>query len=68
MLALPRATFPDSPSPAWAGAAAAGRGSVVNVSSLHGFVTLEGFFPYAAAKSGLLGLTRSLALDYGDDG
>jgi NAD(P)-dependent dehydrogenase (short-subunit alcohol dehydrogenase family) len=38
----------------------AGRGAIVNVSSLHGFVTLEGFFPYAAAKSGLLGLTRSL--------
>lgn len=47
---------------------AAGRGSIVNVSSLHGFVTLEGFFPYAAAKSGLLGLTRSLALDYGPHG
>lgn len=47
---------------------AAGRGSIVNVSSLHGFVTLEGFFPYAAAKSGLLGLTRSLALDFGGDG
>jgi NAD(P)-dependent dehydrogenase (short-subunit alcohol dehydrogenase family) len=46
----------------------AGRGSIVNVSSLHGFVTLEGFFPYAAAKSGLLGLTRSLALDYGPRG
>jgi NAD(P)-dependent dehydrogenase (short-subunit alcohol dehydrogenase family) len=46
----------------------AGRGSIVNVSSLHGFVTLEGFFPYAAAKSGLLGLTRSLALDYGSRG
>ena len=46
----------------------AGRGSIVNVSSLHGFVTLEGFFPYAAAKSGLLGLTRSLALDYGGRG
>jgi NAD(P)-dependent dehydrogenase (short-subunit alcohol dehydrogenase family) len=42
-----------------------GRGSIVNISSLHAFVTLEGFFPYAAAKSGLLGLTRSLALDYG---
>ena len=42
--------------------------SIVNVSSLHGFVTLEGFFPYAAAKSGLLGLTRSLALDYGAHG
>lgn len=46
----------------------AGRGSIVNVSSLHGFVTLEGFFPYAAAKSGLLGLTRSLALDWGPHG
>jgi NAD(P)-dependent dehydrogenase (short-subunit alcohol dehydrogenase family) len=44
------------------------RGSIVNVSSLHGYVTLEGFFPYAAAKSGLLGLTRSLALDYGPHG
>lgn len=46
----------------------AGRGSIVNVSSLHGFATLEGFFPYAAAKSGLLGLTRSLALDFGPHG
>jgi len=44
---------------------AAGGGAIVNVSSIHGFVTLEGFFPYAAAKSGLLGLTRSLALDHG---
>jgi NAD(P)-dependent dehydrogenase (short-subunit alcohol dehydrogenase family) len=46
----------------------AGRGSIVNVSSIHGFTTLEGFFPYAAAKSGLMGLTRSLALDYGHEG
>lgn len=46
----------------------AGRGSIVNVSSIHGFATLEGFFPYAAAKSGLVGLTRSLALDCGADG
>lgn len=43
-------------------------GAIVNVSSLHGFVTREGFFPYAAAKSGLVGLTRSLALDYGPQG
>jgi NAD(P)-dependent dehydrogenase (short-subunit alcohol dehydrogenase family) len=60
---------------AWLGAkhvlphmVAAGRGAIVNVASLHSFVTLEGFFPYAAAKSGLLGLTRSLALDYGPRG
>jgi NAD(P)-dependent dehydrogenase (short-subunit alcohol dehydrogenase family) len=46
----------------------AGRGSIVNVSSLHAFATLDGFFPYAAAKSGLVGLTRSLALDYGPHG
>jgi len=50
------------------GMVAAGDGAIVNVSSLHGAATLAGFFPYAAAKSGLIGLTRSLALDYGADG
>jgi NAD(P)-dependent dehydrogenase (short-subunit alcohol dehydrogenase family) len=44
---------------------AAGRGAIVNVSSIHAFATLGGFFPYAAAKAGLVGLTRSLALDLG---
>jgi NAD(P)-dependent dehydrogenase (short-subunit alcohol dehydrogenase family) len=44
---------------------ASGRGSIVNISSLHGLMTIKGFFPYAAAKSGMLGLTRSLALEYG---
>jgi NAD(P)-dependent dehydrogenase (short-subunit alcohol dehydrogenase family) len=47
---------------------AVGGGAIVNVSSMHGFVTLKGFFPYAAAKAGLLGLTRSMALDYGEHG
>ncbi len=46
----------------------AGRGAIVNVASMHALATLEGFFPYAAAKSGLVGLTRSLALDYGPYG
>jgi NAD(P)-dependent dehydrogenase (short-subunit alcohol dehydrogenase family) len=47
---------------------AAGRGAIVNVSSIHGIATLDGFFPYGAAKAGLLGLTRSLALDHGREG
>ena len=47
---------------------AAGRGAIVNVASIHGVASLPGFFPYAAAKSGLIGLTRSMALDYGADG
>jgi len=44
---------------------AAGRGSIVNVASLHADLTSAGMFPYAAAKSGLVGLTRSLALEVG---
>jgi NAD(P)-dependent dehydrogenase (short-subunit alcohol dehydrogenase family) len=47
---------------------AAGAGAIVNVSSIHAVVTRPGFFPYAAAKAGLAGLTRSLALDYGPRG
>jgi NAD(P)-dependent dehydrogenase (short-subunit alcohol dehydrogenase family) len=42
----------------------AGRGSIVNIASIHATLTIAGMFPYAAAKSGLVGLTRSLALDY----
>jgi NAD(P)-dependent dehydrogenase (short-subunit alcohol dehydrogenase family) len=45
-----------------------GRGAIVNVASMHALATLEGFFPYAAAKSGLVGMTRSLALDFGPYG
>lgn len=41
----------------------AGRGSIVNIASLHATLTTTGMFPYAAAKSGLVGMTRSLALD-----
>lgn len=43
-------------------------GSIVNVASLHARLTTAGMFPYAAAKSGLLGLTRSLALEVGPHG
>jgi NAD(P)-dependent dehydrogenase (short-subunit alcohol dehydrogenase family) len=40
------------------------RGSIVNIASIHATLTIPGMFPYAAAKSGLVGLTRSLALEY----
>jgi NAD(P)-dependent dehydrogenase (short-subunit alcohol dehydrogenase family) len=40
-----------------------GAGSLVNIASLHGRLTAQGQFPYAAVKSGLVGLTRSLALE-----
>lgn len=39
------------------------RWSIVNIASIHAFVTSTGKFPYAAAKSGVVGLSRSLALD-----
>lgn len=44
---------------------AAKYGSIVNIASLHADMTYPGMFPYAAAKSGLVGLTRSLALEMG---
>ena len=47
---------------------AAGRGAIVNVSSIHGFTTIVGFFPYAAAKSGLIGLTRTMAWSWARTG
>ncbi len=44
---------------------AQGGGAIVNLSSVHAHVTAAKHFPYAAAKAAVLGLTRSLALDYG---
>ena len=38
-------------------------GSIVNISSIHGRMTSPNFFPYSAAKSGIVGLTRNLAFD-----
>ncbi|MFI5735985.1 SDR family NAD(P)-dependent oxidoreductase [Kribbella sp. NPDC051587] len=40
-------------------------GAIVNIASIHASLTTAGMFPYAAAKSGLVGMTRSLALDVG---
>jgi NAD(P)-dependent dehydrogenase (short-subunit alcohol dehydrogenase family) len=43
---------------------AARAGSIINIASVHARITAPGYFPYAAAKSALVGLTRNLALDY----
>jgi NAD(P)-dependent dehydrogenase (short-subunit alcohol dehydrogenase family) len=45
---------------------AAKKGSIVNIASIHARMTFPKFFPYAAAKSGVIGLTRNLALDEGE--
>jgi len=42
--------------------------SIVNVSSLAGRLGFALRTPYAAAKWGVIGLTRSLAIELGDDG
>jgi len=42
--------------------------SIVNIASIHARLTTAGMFPYAAAKSGVIGLTRSLALDLAPEG
>jgi NAD(P)-dependent dehydrogenase (short-subunit alcohol dehydrogenase family) len=41
---------------------AAAAGAIVNIASIHARLTTAGMFPYAAAKSGLVGMTRSLPL------
>lgn len=45
----------------------AGKGAVVNVSSVAGKVGEEGLALYCASKAALLGLTQALALEFGAD-
>ncbi|MBW3536944.1 MAG: SDR family oxidoreductase [Actinobacteria bacterium] len=47
---------------------AAGGGSIVNIGSVHALSTFPGNSLYSAAKSGLVGLTRGIASDYGGFG
>ena len=44
---------------------AAGGGSVVNITSVHATATIPGTVAYAAAKTGVVGMTRTLALELG---
>ncbi len=47
---------------------ARGHGVVLNIASTHAFTIIPGTFPYPVAKHALLGLTRSLALEYAGAG
>ena len=42
-------------------------GSIVNISSVNGIITNPRYAAYSAAKAGMLGLTRNLALDFARD-
>lgn len=44
------------------------KGAVVNIASVHSFAIIPNTFPYPVAKHGLLGLTRSLGIQYAADG
>ncbi|KAF0116005.1 MAG: 3-oxoacyl-acyl-carrier protein reductase [Rhodobacteraceae bacterium] len=51
------------------GMAARGFGRIVNISSVTGpVVTIEGSSAYATAKAAITGMTRSIALEYGQHG
>lgn len=50
------------------GMIAAGEGAIVNIASTHAFTIIPGTFPYPVAKHALLGLTKSLALEFAGQG
>jgi NAD(P)-dependent dehydrogenase (short-subunit alcohol dehydrogenase family) len=46
---------------------AAGRGVVVNISSIHATQTMPGAFPYNASKAAMSALTQSMAIEWAAD-
>jgi NAD(P)-dependent dehydrogenase (short-subunit alcohol dehydrogenase family) len=53
---------------AFHGALKKAQGAIVNVSSVHALATSEQIGAYASAKGGLLALTRSMAIEFAEDG
>jgi glucose 1-dehydrogenase len=47
---------------------AAGRGAIVNVSSVHAVATSANIAAYAASKGGMLALTRAMAIEFAPEG
>jgi NAD(P)-dependent dehydrogenase (short-subunit alcohol dehydrogenase family) len=47
---------------------AGGRGSIINIGSIHSVTGIAGAAAYTSSKHGVLGLTRSAALAYGGQG
>lgn len=45
-----------------------GGGAMVNLASIHGYAAAHRYGIYAAAKAGVINLTRAMAIDYGHDG
>lgn len=45
-----------------------GGGAIVNISSIAGQIGIEGITPYTAAKHGVVGLTKTVAWEYGKQG
>lgn len=45
-----------------------GRGRIINIASLNSFASLNGVAAYATSKAALLGLTRSLAVEWASSG
>lgn len=47
---------------------ARGSGTIINTASIGGAVGIAGIFPYAAAKGGVIAMTKQLAADFGHKG